>query len=81
MTTKSTITTNRPAELTAAAVSSPEIAEAILKPERTSMIMNRTIMPRGVLIMLRIVPPEAPFFGMFTYTSPKTAGDKREPQI
>lgn len=60
-TTRSTTTTSNPAELTAAAVKAPEIAEAILKPARTSMIMNRIIIPRGVLIMsimLEVVLPD-----------------------
>lgn len=51
---------SNPADPTAAAVSSPEMAEAIVKPERTSMMMKSMIIPRGVLIMLIIVPEAFP---------------------
>lgn len=54
------MTTNRPALETAAAVSSPEIAEAIVSPESTSMMMNRTMMPSGVRIMPMMVPEPDP---------------------
>jgi hypothetical protein len=45
------MTTNRPADETAAAVSSPDIAEATESPAITNMIINRTTIPKGVLIM------------------------------
>ena len=57
---------NRPEAPTAAAVSSPDIDEAIVNPARTSMIINRIMIPSGVLIML-MIEPEA-----ITNTSPKT---------
>lgn len=56
ITTRSTINVNSPALETAAAVSCPEIAEATESPARTSIIMNKTMMPRGVLMMLMIEP-------------------------
>lgn len=51
MTTRSTINVKSPALETAAAVSCPEIAEAMLSPAKTSMTMKRTMIPKGVLIM------------------------------
>lgn len=70
ITTRSTITTRSPADETAAAVSSPEIAVAIVSPESTSMMMNSTMIPSGVRMMLMIVPPPAPLpLGMLP-TSP-----------
>jgi len=73
ITVSKTMTTKRPADETAAAVSSPEIAEAMLSPARTSMMMNSTMMPRGVLIMLIIVPPL--FLGKVQTPPPKTDGE------
>jgi len=56
MTTKSTITTRKPAEETAAAVSSPDIAEATESPANTRRMMKRITIPRGVLITPMIEP-------------------------
>lgn len=47
-----------PAEETAAAVRSPDMAEAMVSPAKTRRMIKRTTMPRGVLIML-IMEPEA----------------------
>ena len=58
MTTKSTITTRKPAEETAAAVSSPDIAEATESPANTRRMMKRITIPRGVLITPMIEPVE-----------------------
>ena len=55
-TTRSTIKIKRPAAPTAAAVSSPEIDAAIVRLESISIMMKRTMIPRGVRIMLMIVP-------------------------
>lgn len=52
------MTTRSPAAETAAAVSAPLIALAMVKPESTSMMMNRMMMPRGVRIMLIMLPVE-----------------------
>jgi hypothetical protein len=62
ITSSRTINVSNPAEDTAAAVSCPEIAEAMESPARTSMITNRIIIPRGVFMMFMIVPvvPDAP---------------------
>ena len=67
-TTKSTTIINRPEAPTAAAVSSPEIDDAIVSPARTNMIIRSIITPRGVLIMLMIEPEPLDI----TNTSPKT---------
>lgn len=56
ITVRSTITTRSPALETAAAVSSPLMADAMVRPERTSMMMKSTMIPKGVLIMPMIVP-------------------------
>ena len=61
ITTSKTMTTSKPADETAAAVSSPEIEAAIVMPDRTSMIMKRIIIPRGVRMMLMMLPPPLPF--------------------
>ena len=58
MTTKSTITTRNPAEETAAAVSSPDIADATLSPAKTRRMMKRITIPRGVRITPMIEPVE-----------------------
>jgi len=54
----STITMS-PAADTAAAVSAPLIAAAIVRPERIKQITSIKTAPRGVLIAL-IMPPAAP---------------------
>ena len=56
ITTSNTMTTKSPAEETAAAVSSPDIAAATVSPERTNMIMKRTMIPKGVRMMPIIEP-------------------------
>ena len=68
ITTRSTMTTKRPAEETAAAVSCPDMAVAIANPERINMMINRRTIPNGVRMTLMIEP--APLD--ITYTSPKT---------
>lgn len=65
--------TNNPADETAAAVSSPDIAEAIASPERTSMMMKRIMIPNGV----RITPIMSPPALLITTTSQKTRCRKR----
>lgn len=47
---------NRPAAETAAAVSDPEIAEAMLRPARTRHMTSIKTTPIGVLIALIMVP-------------------------
>lgn len=70
MTVKSTMSTSNPAEETAAAVSSPEMAEATVNPDSTSMMMKSTIIPNGVFIMLMIVPvADPPPLGNFHLSS------------
>ena len=59
---------NRPEAPTAAAVSSPEIEDAIVNPARTNIMIRRIMIPNGVLIMLMIEPE--PF--AITNTSQKT---------
>lgn len=72
MTVSKTMTTRRPADETAAAVSSPDMAEAMLRPARTNMMMKSTMIPRGVLIVFIIVPDA--LRGMVTHTSSKDIG-------
>jgi hypothetical protein len=43
------MTVKSPAELTAAAVNSPLIAEATVSPENTNIMTSKTTIPRGVL--------------------------------
>jgi hypothetical protein len=71
-TTRSTITTTRPALETAAAVKLPDIAEAIVRPASTSIMINRTTIPRGVL-MIAII--EADSLGFKCKTSSRTEKD------
>jgi len=66
------MTTRRPADDTAAAVSSPDIAEAIVSPARTNMMTKSTMIPRGVLIMLMIVPELLAFLPIVHTPPPKT---------
>jgi len=78
ITVRSTMITISPAEETAAAVRSPEIAEAILSPARTIRMIKSTTIPRGVLIMLMMEPE---FLGIGNDTSPKDrwrAGSSRK---
>lgn len=77
ITTSKTMTTRSPADETAAAVSSPDMAEATVSPARTNMMMKSTMIPRGVLIMLIIVPE---FLAIVHTPPPKTEGRMGKPK-
>lgn len=78
-TTRRTITTKSPALLTAAAVRLPLMAEAMVSPERTNMMMNRMMIPRGVLIMLMIeLPPTPPLLPGFILIASPSQREMRE---
>jgi len=63
---------SKPALETAAAVNCPDMADAIVSPAITSMMIRSTIMPNGVLIMPMIEPAADPPLGDNYIPSNKT---------
>lgn len=74
ITTSNTTIVRNPAAETAAAVKAPEIADAIDRVAKTSMIMRSITTPRGVLTTSIIEPerPELPPLGNVYLPSQKT---------